>query len=277
LRVRNLRKILFITVLGGINFSMIYWLYEDMTTKRVVETEGFETVGNLNFKNNEVKRKFSNSIVWDSVDINESLYQNDSVLTLDNSEAIVKLDSGAEIELDPNSMIILERIKDAIKVNFIRGNIFTKSGKKALKITFKDRSVDLKNARASISGSNVAVHSGEVKIGKTEVKKDEIANIDKKGITTVERNLFQVIRPLRNEKILINNRSQSVEFKWTSFQQNNLFNFEIARERDFKRSIFSPGFNSIGGAINGYLFTENLTIVLILTNSPFSSNSLIFQ
>ena len=71
--------------------------------QRVTRLTNAQPIGTIRYKYNKVKRKFSDRFIWGNVGSFTPVYLNDSVLTGDRSDAIIKFNSGLEIELDPNS------------------------------------------------------------------------------------------------------------------------------------------------------------------------------
>lgn len=66
-----------------------------------------EAVGNITFKYRTAQRKFSDHMIWQDVEQDFPIFNQDSVRTDELSEAIVTLKSGTKFELDPRSMIVI--------------------------------------------------------------------------------------------------------------------------------------------------------------------------
>ena len=266
-----------------INVFLLIWLVLDMTSKRTIDTGKFKQIAYLEFKTNDVKRKLSDSLIWDAIDKNDTIYFKDSVLTLDNSEAIVRFSSGEEIEVNPNSLVVLEKVQDSVFINFVKGDIFTKSSAKGLKIKFNDKEIDIKNARASISSKAISVLSGSIDIGDKKIKAGELAEITKEGIGKIEKNIFVIYKPQVNEKILLNKLNGAVEFNWkTSDDEGRKYQIQISKTSDFKNLVFKKE-GIISGSVSTNL-AEGIYYFRLLTiqgnsirTSPHQKFTLIFE
>lgn len=95
--------------------------YSDIS--RRAELGAREIIGDIHFKYNKIQRKFEKELVWDDLDANAPLSNRDSVRTDRKSQAILKLKDGTEIQMDEESMVILEITAKNQKINFEKGSI----------------------------------------------------------------------------------------------------------------------------------------------------------
>lgn len=233
------KTFLIVILLFAINVYLVFAFYKALTHKRTVNIEGLTQIAELKQKTKDVKRKLNTSIVWDALEGSEALFLKDSILTLDNSEATIKLKSGDEIQLNPNSLIVLDMLKDSFSINFVKGNILTNTTSDNLKIKVNNQDIQLKKSLVSISGNNIAVVSGNVKIGEKEIQKGEIGKITKEGLTEVEKNIFQIEAPLPNQKFLTNTKTKDILFKWVSGGHKNAYALELSKDQDFEKILFA--------------------------------------
>ncbi|MEO0337079.1 MAG: hypothetical protein AAF202_11825, partial [Pseudomonadota bacterium] len=63
-------------------------------------------IGQVSWKRQSVQRKAKDSILWQSSDEGEPLYSFDSVLTLKNSSAKLKLEGNIQIDLQENTLVV---------------------------------------------------------------------------------------------------------------------------------------------------------------------------
>jgi len=133
-------------------FSLLFYL--DITKK--VELGAEEVVGNVTFKRKTTQRKYSNQVVWEDVEQNMPVYNNDSIRTADLSEAHIRLKDGTEIALNENSMILLAMTKDQLDIEFTQGSMLATRG-------------DM----AGITKLNIKSGKAVVSIGKGDVKLDQ--------------------------------------------------------------------------------------------------------
>src|SRR4030042_2611749 len=73
-------------------------LYADFTHK--IEAGGAKQIGTVTYKREVAQRKYVSQVVWEDVEQNTPVYNNDSIRTADLSEAIVNLSDGTRINID---------------------------------------------------------------------------------------------------------------------------------------------------------------------------------
>src|ERR1700722_3935591 len=77
-------------------------LYLDFHSRS--SANGHAPAGTLADKTQTVKRKYGDNLLWEPVDVSETLYWNDSVQTADASTANITLDDGNTIVLGESSL-----------------------------------------------------------------------------------------------------------------------------------------------------------------------------
>lgn len=82
-----------------------------------------EVVGTVIYRNRVAQRRNSSSSIWSDVAQKEQVRNFDSIRTDELAEAIITLNSGTRIELDPFSMIVLNIIDEATEIQLLRGSI----------------------------------------------------------------------------------------------------------------------------------------------------------
>jgi len=100
-------------------FSVL--LYADFAKK--IEVDGAEQIGTITFKREVAQRRYQAQVVWEEVKQSYPVYNNDSIRTSDNSEAVIHLLDGTDINVDENSMIMLSALAEGININFAHGSI----------------------------------------------------------------------------------------------------------------------------------------------------------
>ncbi|MCB0377241.1 MAG: FecR domain-containing protein [Bdellovibrionales bacterium] len=91
-------------------------------------------IGHFAKLQNQVKRKFDQSLVWHRADANSDVFENDWIFTGSSSTVTIALDDGGEINLDPDSMIILSRKNGTLQLNLQHGSFLANVEKES---TFK--------------------------------------------------------------------------------------------------------------------------------------------
>lgn len=83
--------------------------------------------GQVEKKENQIKKRTSDGLVWEDTEVQEPLYFYDSILTLSQSSAILKLENGTQIHLSENTLVTLEppstQNSNEIRIRFDKGLI----------------------------------------------------------------------------------------------------------------------------------------------------------
>lgn len=112
-------KIAIILFTNAIIFLAFF--YSDITQRSDIGSR--EIIGDLSFKYNKTQRKFDKELVWDSLDANAPLSNRDTVRTDTGSQAILRLKDGTEIQMDEDSMVLLEITPKLQRIKFEKGSI----------------------------------------------------------------------------------------------------------------------------------------------------------
>src|SRR5690606_8140669 len=99
-------KIIFGIALGLL-VAFSYFLYDDSLLFPKSNTQSLELIGNVSFSQNDVRRKNLDSFSWLPASRKDGVFQNDSIYTGERSEAIISLQDGSQIRIQPNSLINL--------------------------------------------------------------------------------------------------------------------------------------------------------------------------
>lgn len=112
-----------------------------------------EEIGTISFKQKTVQRKYSDRSVWETVENNFPVYNRDTIRTASMSDAVITLKDGTTIELDENTLIVLNIREDKQEIDFSFGNIRanTMVGSSGLTIRSGENVVNLKESKASIN------------------------------------------------------------------------------------------------------------------------------
>lgn len=129
---------------------------------------------------NDLRRRGVDSLVWEETRGDETVYYYDSVLTLSQSSALLKLDAGSEVELAENTLVTIEPREEVgsgeIRLRFMRGNLSARNPFSATKIHAPDFSVDV------AAGSELQLRqTGEKDFEVRMVKGSAQVNGDKEG------------------------------------------------------------------------------------------------
>jgi hypothetical protein len=215
----------------GLMLGASYYLWRDYNEPKVEAQSQTkqEAIGELSFSNNNVKRKSSESMYWNAAEKGNTLYNQDSIRTGADSYAIVKFKDASIIELNENSLIVLEKSSEQLNVNFKTGDISAKGASGNLAIKVKDSTVQAKDAEVKLKtdGSNqtqIQVKKGKAKLidaqGKNvDLTSEKLAQIDETGRAMARRRLVLLNSPEDNTTLLDPTAKVKVPFTWTTLEK----------------------------------------------------------
>jgi hypothetical protein len=203
-------------------------LYADFTRK--IDAGDLKQIGTITFKREVAQRKYQSQVVWEEIEQNFPVFNNDSIRTSELSEAVIHLHDGTDINVDENSMIMLSTLENAININFEHGSISAnRSGISgtdisAINIKSMDATVSIDKGNIQLTQLDnqeldLTVSEGQAKIkdakGETLVKVNEKALIssDRQETKIVQLN-FNLKTPSPNRYIVSDTARADVEFEW---------------------------------------------------------------
>ncbi len=117
---RSDRWIVSVTALCAL--LLFSWLIYDIAFLNPL-LQGPVEIGKIYEAKNRVKRKFNRSLIWYAAQNDETVYENDWIFTGSQSIAKIRLNSGGEIVVEPDSLIILSRKNGVIQLNLQHGRL----------------------------------------------------------------------------------------------------------------------------------------------------------
>lgn len=252
-------EIFFLSIIVSITVVVAILLYRDFTYK--IQVEGGEIVGKLILKRNTAQRKYTSQVVWEELAMNVPLYNQDSIRTGSVSEALIVLNDGTEIDVDENSLIILNITKNSFNINFEGGAVQINSAgdsDKDVKIKTGDREISLTDSDVKLSKSegedvNLEVKRGEVALrsGDREQKlgKDQVASLSQSGEVNVRKQSIRPLTPEDNSRIFTAGNSGEISFSWESSHQGSS-TLQISSRRNFSKIVRTMNTSGTGTSIS---------------------------
>jgi hypothetical protein len=226
-------------------------LYADFQTR--LDAGVREQVGIITFKQKTVQRKYSGRAVWESMESSFPLYNKDSIRTGDFSDAEITLNDGTKLEVDENTLIMLNISKEEKEIDFAYGALTTKrSGDLvsddggSLSIRSGGSLVALNKADVSISQNKGESLLVDVKSGianllsgdqKKEISVDEKIEIQGEEIK-VSQKPFRVVSPASNFKSIFSGDWVNIEYNIEGWNNSKTAVLEFSRSRDFKNVFY---------------------------------------
>lgn len=236
----------------------MYW-YESGTPKASRNSDA--PIARITSAIKEVQRKPQRRVIWEGVLENDELYPGDSVRTTKNAAARFELiKSGAQVRVEPESLIVLEENDKGLTLDFLEGNLFVQmnggdTGVDALKVRAGSGEVQMTSADLSLSKNgtglvNLEVHRGQadlVQSGKTTaLKKSNLVVLTEKG-AQVSTERMDLIKPSAGENILLNvTRGDKFDVEWKPLPAGYQIKAEVGPTHAQMSTLPIRGEGSIG-------------------------------
>ena len=175
-------------------------------------------IGEMQETANQVRRRGQNSLVWSESQAADTLFENDSVLTLSGSTAQIKLQGDTRLNLDENTLIVLEpqpgTDKNAsLRIRFSQGSLRSADATRPLK--FENESWTL-SAEQGSTLSLTRLDDGRFSV---EMEKGEAKLEGEKGTQTINRGEKVLIR----ENTIEEKRRLSEEITWSELIPSRIY------------------------------------------------------
>ncbi|TGL63732.1 FecR family protein [Leptospira sarikeiensis] len=217
-------------------FLSLYLLYFE---SRSGGGNGKEIMGTVSFRYKTAQRKFPDRMLWEDLEQGMPVYDRDSIRTDEASEAIVFLKSGTRIELDPQSMVVLQLKENRENLDLNEGNILVESGKKVLSVIAGTVGLDAQlgskfQVTRNENETRVDVEKGEVDWTEDGTVKQTLGERESSVNGNKLSQSWNLISPEDSIRFFPNEQEQLVEFRWEGEGEAIL---EISSRRDFSASI----------------------------------------
>jgi len=228
-------------------------LYADFTRK--IEAGDLKQIGTITFKREVAQRKYQTQVVWEEVEQNFSVYNNDSIRTSDLSEAVIHLNDGTDISVDENSMIMLSTLENAININFEHGSISAnRSGISgadisAINIKSMDTTVSIDKGNIQLTQLDnqeldLTVSEGQAKV--KDAKGETVVNVNEKALISSDRQETKIVQlsfnlktPSPNRYIVSDTPKTDLLFEWGVEGKFRNITWEVSSERTFEKPLKS--------------------------------------
>ncbi|MDA3955718.1 FecR domain-containing protein [Oceanispirochaeta sp.] len=257
--MRSWIKDLLLTLLLG---SIFVWagseFYKDLNSQ--ISNEGGEVIGEIISIENGAQRKFAGRALWGEMETSTPVYNYDSLRTIDESQARIRLIDGTEITMAANTYIVLEWGEEARSIEFLGGNISAAGSGSDSNLQIKSEDTVIALNRASVTldkqegeGINLSVGAGSIGVtidGKTtNIEENFRASLS--GGVKVEQEAVKLISPKNNRLIVTTSAAIPMEFTWEQILPLNNPRLEIGEYKDFIRfSNFELGRNETSYEMN---------------------------
>lgn len=229
-----------------------YFLYDDSLLFPKANHGKLELIGDVAISQNDVRRKNLDTFSWLPASRKDAVFQNDSIYTGDRSEAIIHLQDGTQIKIQPNSLITLNLKNGQMNLDLRYGNlvgelaqgssITVKSGTEEFKLESSQGSPEkskIQFNKAHSGNVDLKLLSGDVKYidrkknAVKELPKNAVVAVNQKGeVKQVEKPQLQ-LTTVDNVNWLRLNPDDPLPFEWQSKGDVARYELEISPNEDF--------------------------------------------
>ncbi|WCL49854.1 FecR domain-containing protein [Leptospira sp. GIMC2001] len=218
-------------------------LYADF--QRRLDAGTREQIGIISFKQKTVQRKYSDRVVWETMEQSFPLYNQDSIRTGDLSDAEITLNDGTKLEVDENTLIVLNITQAEKEIDFAYGSLSANradsDGGSGLSIRSGEALVSLDKSDVNLVQEKDKDLVVDVKAGFANLmfggKENKISDGEKAVIsgneTEIQQKPFRVIYPPSNHRVQSFGSAVQVEFTIDGYDKNKNANLEFSRSRTF--------------------------------------------
>lgn len=228
-------------------------LYFDASRKLAAEGD---RVGVLQHRYGISERKYAGRAVWERLDGGDAVYNFNTVRTGPGAEALIRLDDRTGIELDQDSMIVLNVTDDAVEIELRRGlmrlersgraferGVTLKSGERTLRFA----AGDMRMTGDAAGDLEVVSALGDVKLvdePEETIRAGERAHWGPTGPARIEEIRYFTLSPERGRSYVIDGELAPIEFTFQRPAQPGPARIQIAADpyfRNIERSEIVSG------------------------------------
>ena len=230
-------------------FTILFFFFSSLAYKvfnqRVSNDKNSKPIGEINSKYNHVFRKYVKRFIWENIEEKNLVYLDDTILTKENSGAVIILYTGAKIKLEPDSLIQINMIGDSVSLNLKKGIIQADGdSKNTLVQTSSGLIANLNNSAVTISEienkTGIYVKDGNLQVQNNDGNYDTItsgksADISAGQLSTKKINITN-ITPEDSEVFFTNENSKSILLQWDNIPNVKEYTVTISQSYDLKNS-----------------------------------------
>ena len=238
---------------------LLSWLVHDILYNNPL-LEGQNKIGEIFQVKNRVKRKFSRSLLWYPAAQDEIVYENDWIFTGNDSVAKIRLDSGDEIVIEPDSLIILSRKNGVLQLDLQHGQLLANVKSKDVKInvTRNGKKQTIDTSKGSVKVAKKVAQEAEPVVDLLDLDQDNDGQEDvtlsqlsdrqnftpKEGFTALQENGLSVKQVTVKKAKLYEGQKTTLDLEWEDpFERWSLYSVEISDDPDFETVLASGEVN----------------------------------
>jgi hypothetical protein len=209
------------------------------------------TVAHLQRALGEVRRRPEASLVWERIAPGDPVRRLDAVYVPDESEAVLLFGDGARVEVDENSLVIVDRrltrgTSHAVDIEVRRGGVAGRAGEAGVEIRAGGAKVRMDKGAAQVrlgkGGARVAVTDGQAQLSaggaSVAVGAGQVHAVGAGGAPEQATEMaIALVSPGAGRRIFFTTTRPRVSFKWIALAGRGPYRLELADDPAFERII----------------------------------------
>jgi hypothetical protein len=233
-------------------------MWYEWAEKRAYTNSSIDSIAYIQNPVDEIKKKSSNRQLWIRVENNDPLQNGDTIQTSSQGEVRIVFANGDRVlDLEPDSMIVLNKDKGEISLDLLEGSLMVKAENNevdenqapeaksvSIKLKTKEGKVDLSKATAKLSGSTNAgidlkILKGKAELDKGSGKKETLSmgrSVDLGVLKKSTIETIKIIYPTNDQALYINPQApKPISLKWQGAPENS----EVVLESGISRKTLT--------------------------------------
>ncbi|MDH5717351.1 MAG: FecR domain-containing protein [Spirochaetia bacterium] len=242
----KINKLLLVILIAVLIAMLSFFLYKNILNRQE-EVKKSEPIGIIVFKLNNVLKKYSDNFAWEKTHSNMNVFLNDSILTEENSSAVIKLDNTLNLELGSNTQIHTDFIKNSWGINFERGTLTaeTQKGNAAYIQIAPEEYIKIDGAKVTLYKIGDQIKLSTVKGSVGYLRKDNENIVSENSETILDENsqmnskIFEIyiIEPKDGSYFFTDKDEETINFSWRSDKNISNYQLVLSAAVDFKNEI----------------------------------------
>ncbi len=207
----------------------------NLTKSKLHENDTEKPLAYVGKTNDEIQRRPVTRLLWQQVSTGDPLFNGEAIRTSENGEVRIQFaDSSRYLDLEPESLIVIQQNKGEIALDLMEGSLFVAAGKTgaesdgtALVLNSASGKVDLSKASASLSKTSAHQVDVQVLEGSASIKdksgNDKVLTSGSTGAFGANGSQFnkaelQIISPILGKVAYVDaDDKENLTFKWKGF------------------------------------------------------------
>lgn len=259
--------------------------------KQFANRDGEEIVAYVSKMSDAAQHRPASISLWQMLEMNDSLYNGEAIRTSPAGEVRIHFkDSEKFIDLEPDSLIIIQKSKGEIALDLMEGSLFVDAkgtaGGNSLVLNSANGKVDLSGASVNLSkganaGLNVQVLEGKASIkdknGNAQILETGKSGLIGTGGVEMSNQNIEIISPFINKpNYIYDPKNSEIAFEWKGMPEDSVVSIHTGTSQKTMKEFITAGaagVHQLKGKINPgkymwKLVAKNPTDGKIISESP---------